>query len=436
MMATENPFLRNANVGQSPAEEAPADSSNMETYNSKNPFLSPNLVRTNDPYMESLADDLFNSLQKNPVRSPVSTESSSPIKTSHDLLDFRSNSPMSTTRPLSSMSNDRPPSYRLSRARSTHVGSSSGRYRSPSKTDYSPSNQSGHSPVKGKIRRYKTVREGRRNKNITKEPLDQIDRLDVTGIYGSGSFHHDGPFDACRPHRNRNAKKAPVAAFPKDSIANSIPKIGNNFHDPSAPKDFSRKAIHDNLRTKAVLQSPFSSMTYDEENPVPGGNTDAPGLTDSTRIEGALASKSAIARNEELQAMEKAGLHRKNSLMRRLNFGRTNNLSRSSTLPSNYRSRSALDVRKSPVESPRALNPISNADEYESDDSIFQSRNAEMKPSSKKAPPPPKRRNGGLNTRPYPAHTQSQTSLPLTAKEEAKPKKMNLFRRLFSRRKS
>ncbi|EPY50083.1 membrane associated protein Pal1 [Schizosaccharomyces cryophilus OY26] len=435
MMATENPFLRNANLGQSSTQESPVDPSNMETYNSKNPFLSPNLVRTNDPYMESLADDLFSSLQKKPVRSPISTTSSSPVKTSHDLLDFRPHSSMSTTRPPSSMSADRPPSYRLSRARSTHVGSSSGHYRSPS-NEYSPSIQSGNSRAKGKIRRHKTVREGQRNKNFTKEPLDQIDRLDVTGIYGSGSFHHDGPFDACRPHRNRNVKKAPVAAFPKDSVANSIPKVGSNFNDPSAPKDFSRKAIHDTLRTKKILQSPFSTMSYDEDDPIPAGTSEAPGLTDSTRIEGALASKSAIARNEEIQAMERAGLRRKNSLMRKLNLGRSGNLSRSSTLPSNYRSRSALEVRKSPITSPRALNPISNANEYDSDDSISQSRSHETKPSSNKAPPPPKRRNGGLNTRPYPAHTQSQTSLPLTAKEQSKPKKMNLFRRLFSRRKS
>lgn len=45
--------------------------------------------------------------------------------------------------------------------------------------------------------------------------LDTIDKLDVSGFLG-GRFHHDGPFDACTPHRNKNAKLAPVQAFPAD----------------------------------------------------------------------------------------------------------------------------------------------------------------------------------------------------------------------------
>src|ERR1700736_3612880 len=33
----------------------------------------------------------------------------------------------------------------------------------------------------------------------------------------SSVFHHDGPFDACNPHRNRaGSKRAPMQAFPKD----------------------------------------------------------------------------------------------------------------------------------------------------------------------------------------------------------------------------
>ena len=38
-------------------------------------------------------------------------------------------------------------------------------------------------------------------------PLDSIDKLDITGMYGQGSFHHDGPFDACRPHRNKRTSR-------------------------------------------------------------------------------------------------------------------------------------------------------------------------------------------------------------------------------------
>lgn len=67
----------------------------------------------------------------------------------------------------------------------------------------------------GTSRRKKFVQE--RSKNI-----DTIDKLDVTGFFGGSKFHHDGPFDACTPQRNKDAKAAPVAAFPIDGPNNSI----------------------------------------------------------------------------------------------------------------------------------------------------------------------------------------------------------------------
>lgn len=42
--------------------------------------------------------------------------------------------------------------------------------------------------------------------------VDVIDKLDYSGI-GSATFHHDGPFDACAPSRNKNKTKAPMHAF-------------------------------------------------------------------------------------------------------------------------------------------------------------------------------------------------------------------------------
>ncbi|KAG0676153.1 hypothetical protein C6P40_001290 [Pichia californica] len=56
-----------------------------------------------------------------------------------------------------------------------------------------------------------------RSKNV-----DTIDKLDVTGFFGGGKFHHDGPFDACTPQRNKDSKIAPVDAFPIDGPNNSI----------------------------------------------------------------------------------------------------------------------------------------------------------------------------------------------------------------------
>ncbi|KAI6031700.1 Pal1 cell morphology protein-domain-containing protein [Pisolithus microcarpus] len=40
---------------------------------------------------------------------------------------------------------------------------------------------------------------------------DVIDRLDFTGV--GPMFHHDGPFDACAPSRNRHRTKAPILAW-------------------------------------------------------------------------------------------------------------------------------------------------------------------------------------------------------------------------------
>ncbi|KAG5642454.1 hypothetical protein DXG03_002764 [Asterophora parasitica] len=51
---------------------------------------------------------------------------------------------------------------------------------------------------------------------------DVIDRLDFTGV--GPMFHHDGPFDACAPSRNRQRNKAPMFAWtprPDDIPASS-----------------------------------------------------------------------------------------------------------------------------------------------------------------------------------------------------------------------
>ncbi|KAG6851182.1 hypothetical protein H0H93_015192 [Arthromyces matolae] len=45
---------------------------------------------------------------------------------------------------------------------------------------------------------------------------DVIDRLDFTGV--GPMFHHDGPFDACAPSRNRQRNKAPMHAWTPDEI--------------------------------------------------------------------------------------------------------------------------------------------------------------------------------------------------------------------------
>lgn len=66
----------------------------------------------------------------------------------------------------------------------------------------------------------------KKSESIKAKNLDTIDKLDVTAFFGGG-FHHDGPFDACTPHRNKDAKAAPVMAFPVDGPNNSIKGMSN-----------------------------------------------------------------------------------------------------------------------------------------------------------------------------------------------------------------
>ncbi|KAG2023554.1 hypothetical protein CC2G_001194 [Coprinopsis cinerea AmutBmut pab1-1] len=66
---------------------------------------------------------------------------------------------------------------------------------------------------------------------------DVIDRLDFTGV--GPMFHHDGPFDACAPSRNKHKTKAPMHAWstkPEDLVQ----QYGNGaYPSPYAYQAFS-----------------------------------------------------------------------------------------------------------------------------------------------------------------------------------------------------
>jgi len=70
----------------------------------------------------------------------------------------------------------------------------------------------------------KTSSKGRSKKGS--QHADVIDRLDFTGV--GPMFHHDGPFDACAPSRNRQRNKAPMFAWNDDPLSH-----GNSAY-PSA----------------------------------------------------------------------------------------------------------------------------------------------------------------------------------------------------------
>jgi hypothetical protein len=154
-------------------------------------------------------------------------------------------------------------------------------------------------------------------------------------------FHHDGPFDACNPHRNRHgSRRAPMQAFPKDSLNNALGGggpvnrrpdhatfLGNN--DEEAFKDYSNGGTYNNglepydMRSKSSkAQANVQSATTRIE-PIHGEET--PGLGTSTFLEGAPASRTAMQRRESETGPMDGGLSRKKSLaqkIRGINAGR------------------------------------------------------------------------------------------------------------------
>ncbi|KAL5353393.1 hypothetical protein ACLOAV_001429 [Pseudogymnoascus australis] len=233
-------------------------------------------------------------------------------------------------------------------------------------------------PVEEKKRQDRRRRERRhREREALKDPkkpsrkLDIIDQLDATSIYGMGVFHHDGPFDACNPHRNRQgSRRAPMQAFPKDSLNNALvggPPInrrpnhaaflGNN--DEEAFKDYSTGGAagganyesYGGRANQGGAQPSVQSSTMKVE-PVHGD--ESLGLGTSTFLEGAPASKAAIQRTAaetaaaDSAAAKAGGLARKKSLAQKI---RGINNPRREFAPGPPRRGSSNDSRQSPYDS-------------------------------------------------------------------------------------
>lgn len=131
----------------------------------------------------------------------------------------------------------------------------------------------------------------------SRKNLDKIDRLDVTGFMTAGGFHHDGPFDACNPSRNKNAKKAPVLAFAKDSTAMTLaagPPVqpvyfGDHLNNAESFADYgsASRATRPGVGIRAASFDPASTI-----DPIHGH--ESVGLGTTTFLEGAPASRSAM----------------------------------------------------------------------------------------------------------------------------------------------
>lgn len=169
--------------------------------------------------------------------------------------------------------------------------------------------------------------------------LDTIDKLDVSAFFG-GRFHHDGPFDACTPHRNKNSKAAPVMAFPADGpntsmkalpdgdskdshlymafgdaqdqneIVGSIGAPGSNGSTQIGPKT---NRVPDQSSMYTPRQNP-SVMAFDvhaKAEPIHGPST--AGLGSTTFLDGAPAPKT-----DDFLNVPSSGIGRKKSLVHRL----------------------------------------------------------------------------------------------------------------------
>ena len=192
--------------------------------------------------------------------------------------------------------------------------------------------------------------------------LDVIDKLDVTSIYGTGRttfappiffhmifiltfvlvFHHDGPFDACNPHRNRKgSQRAPMQAFPKDSANNIIGGSGPvnrtidlaQFHGQAAEgfTDYSASG-----KASASTEDAYASSSANTRNEARSGadtvgfnptakvevvhGDETLGLGTSTFLEGAPAARTAIQRRESETEVPGigGGLGRKRSLAQKI----------------------------------------------------------------------------------------------------------------------
>jgi hypothetical protein len=169
------------------------------------------------------------------------------------------------------------------------------------------------------------AKDGKSTQKRVRKPqgLDLIDKLDVTGIYGPSMIHHDGPYDAVQPHRNRKKDvRAPMEAFPVGSANNSLGGSGplnskidlDRIHGRGAEGFTDFGASGDVEFKKPRPQAEFSAKGRDDITH--GEQTH--GLGTSTFLEGAPASRKAIQQETEAQrAMADSGLGRKKSIAQR-----------------------------------------------------------------------------------------------------------------------
>lgn len=173
-------------------------------------------------------------------------------------------------------------------------------------------------------------KDGKSRSSRVRKPhgLDIIDKLDVSGIYGPSMIHHDGPYDAVQPHRNRKKDhRAPMEAFPVGSANNALGGSGpvndkidlDRIHGRGA-EGFTDFGGSDAQPWKKRSDDDNQGITYGPKDPehIVHGDV-SQGLGTSTFLDGAPASRAAIAQREveNQKALADGGLGRKKSIAQR-----------------------------------------------------------------------------------------------------------------------
>lgn len=147
-------------------------------------------------------------------------------------------------------------------------------------------------------------------------------------------FHHDGPFDACNPHRNRKRdQRAPIQAFPAGSANMAMGGYGpvNKTFDVARYHGYADGDAHDDygVAYKTESKRPVNGLRAASFDPTaraePIHGEETMGLGTSTFLEGAPASRKAIQRRESETEPASGpgvntmpGLSRKKSLAQRI----------------------------------------------------------------------------------------------------------------------
>lgn len=358
-LLSNNPFRNRAASPSNAAaglSNSPFDDPTSHRPLSRNPFLdqppavrSPGAVSTHSDSQSLSAEDIFNSLTLDDSK-PVDFQPSS-LPNAKRPMERRAPPPPRLgekpgAQPLPGMQKHRPTKSQEEalRARKQAQGSQPGISQSPQRRSQRRPRRNSESsvrdfdtkPITDEERKLveekrrakdKLRREGRdgKDKGRSGRPsrrIDIIDQLDATSIYGTGLFHHDGPFDALHPHRNRqSSRRAPMQAFPKDSLNNSIG--GSGPLNPQADHSTFMGETAEAFRDYAAGARAKNSTIF---NPVARGDVihgdESHGLGTSTFLEGTPAARAAIARHraEEAQEAVTGGIQRKKSLAHRIRY--------------------------------------------------------------------------------------------------------------------